>query len=180
MLTITEKEFFERFMIISQDLTYAEVRMLYLLIAEPDIIELSQQVFANRIQAHRRTINIGLKKLRKLKYIGDSFYEEENNEVINNGNIDSNAILKHEELAAKKTIIRSFENYYTINKKSFIIYEDFYSFVLGDIRLPPIYRLNKAFITETIRESYPEVRFYFDQKKSSYKDDNHYNIVYIN
>ena len=40
---------------ISEELTYAEVRMLYLLLTEPSISELSQQDFANKIQVNRRT-----------------------------------------------------------------------------------------------------------------------------
>jgi hypothetical protein len=54
---------------ISENLTSSEMRMLYLLITRPDVINISQQAFANEIGAHRRTINIGYKKLLKNGYI---------------------------------------------------------------------------------------------------------------
>jgi hypothetical protein len=71
MNTIDLQEFTENFMEISNRLTNAEIRMLYLLITEPDVIKLSQQEFADKIGTHRRTINIGLKKLLEHKYISD-------------------------------------------------------------------------------------------------------------
>lgn len=175
--TLTEKEFFAGFMNISQDLTYAEVRMLYLLITEPDIIELPQQIFADRIQAHRRTISIGLKKLRKLSYIHDSKFAEDKDMVNKELGSDDIAILKHEKATAKRVIISSFEDYYSNNKKSFTVNEDFYSFILGDIKLPSKYRHNKSFVTETIKETYPEIRFHFDLKQSNTKDGNRYDII---
>jgi len=54
---------------ISKNLTSSEMRMLYLLITKPDVIKISQQAFANEIGTHRRTINIGYKKLLKNGYI---------------------------------------------------------------------------------------------------------------
>lgn len=69
MKTINLLEFTSNFMEISKNLTPAEVRMLYLLITKPDVINISQQSFANEIGAHRRTINIGYKKLLKNGYI---------------------------------------------------------------------------------------------------------------
>jgi hypothetical protein len=70
MKTINLDEFSSNFMEISENLTLSEVRMLYLLIINPDVIKISQQMFANKIGAHRRTINIGYKKLLKHGYIG--------------------------------------------------------------------------------------------------------------
>lgn len=69
MKTIDLKEFTSDFMEISKNLTSSEVRMLYLLITNPDVIRLSQQTFASKIGSHRRTINIGYKKLLKHGYI---------------------------------------------------------------------------------------------------------------
>lgn len=71
MNTIDLQEFTNNFMEISNRLTNAEIRMLYLLITEPDVIKLSQQEFAKKIGTHRRTINIGYKNLFKQGYIGD-------------------------------------------------------------------------------------------------------------
>ena len=177
MATITEKEFFEKFMKISQELTYSEVRMLYLIITEPYIIELPQQLFANRIQAHRRTINIGLAKLKRLNYINDSTSMkgvETANRVLGTNN---DAILKQEEITAKSVVINSVEDYYSANKKNFVIHEDYFSFILGDLRMSPNYRHNKSFVVEIIREEYPELTFHFDLKKSDFKKENIYYII---
>jgi hypothetical protein len=71
MKTITLAEFTSNFMEISKNLTSSEIRMLYLLITKPDVIKISQQAFADEIGAHRRTINIGYKKLLKNGYINN-------------------------------------------------------------------------------------------------------------
>ncbi len=162
---------------ISQDLTYAELRMLYLLITKPNIIELPQQLFADIIRVHRRTINIGLKKLKELNYIHEinSYAEPSEFNAIFEG--EEAAIKRHELATAKQVVENSFENYYATQDKTFIINEDYYSFILGDMRLPSKYRHSKSFVTEIVREKYPEIRFYFDLKKPSYIDDNHYNLM---
>jgi hypothetical protein len=176
MKTITENEFFDKFMKISQDLTYSEVRMLYLIITEPSIIDIPQELFAKRIQTHRRTINIGLKKLRKLNYISEVSSPEES-EVVNNVlGKDDNAILLHEKVNAKKVVINSFNDYSPINKKNFIVNEDYFHFTIGDIRLPLKFRHDKTFVIDTIKEIYPEIRFYFELKESAYTNVNHYYI----
>jgi len=172
MKTISNNEFFEKFMKISQDLTYSEVRMLYLIITEPSILDIPQELFAKRIQAHRRTINIGLKKLRKLHYIRETSYPD-GNDMSN----DEIAILSYEKVTAKKVVINSFNEYYPKHKKDFVVNEDFFHFTIGDIRLPEMYRHNKSFITETIRECFPEIRFYFDLNKSAYNNESHYYIT---
>ena len=69
MKTINLNEFTSDFMEISKNLTSTEMRMLYLLITRPDVIKISQESFAKEIGAHRRTINIGYKKLMKNGYI---------------------------------------------------------------------------------------------------------------
>ncbi len=177
MRTINEQFFFRKFMEISQELTYAEVRMLYLLITEPIIAESSQQEFADRIKSHRRTINIGLKKLRSLGYIKDSKSVDEEGLSSKKIRSDNDAILKHEKATAKKVIINSFIDYYKLNRKDLIVNEDFFSYMLGDLRLPIQHRHSKAFVKETIRERYPEIKFYTELKKNHYENDNHYHIV---
>jgi len=69
MKTIDLKEFTDNFMEISSNLTNAETRMLYLLITTPDVITLSRQKFAEKIGTNRRTIWLGIEKLKKLKYL---------------------------------------------------------------------------------------------------------------
>ena len=177
MKTIIEPYFIRNFIKISQELTYAEIRMLYLLILEPHVSELSQQEFADRIQAHRRTINIGLKKLKRLHYVFDDDHLEKEKGESEDFEIDNDIISKHEEATAKKVIIDSFIDYYKINKKNFIVHEDFFSSILGDIRLPVKYRHSRIFVKATIKEKYPEILFYSKLTKSNYKDDSHHYIV---
>jgi hypothetical protein len=69
MKTISLEEFTANFMEISKNLTSSEMRMLYLLITKQEVMKISQQSFADEIGAHRRTINIGYKKLMKNGYI---------------------------------------------------------------------------------------------------------------
>jgi hypothetical protein len=176
MKTLTENEFFEQFMKISRNLTYSEIRMLYLIITEPHTIDIPQELFAKRIHAHRRTINIGLKKLRRHGYISETSSPDEIEMVNNIFGDDDNAISSYEKVTARKVVINSFNEYYPQNKKDFVVNEDFFHFTIGDIRLPPNYRGNKSFIIDTIKESYPEIRFYRDLTKSAYSIVNHYYI----
>ena len=71
MKTISLKEFTNKFMAISDNLTRAEIRLLYLLITEPSVIKISHKSIADRIKTDRRTIWIGLKNLNEHKYISD-------------------------------------------------------------------------------------------------------------
>ena len=179
MKIITESQFFSDFMKISHELTTSEIRMLYLLIAEPYIIEFPQQVFADRIQTHRRTINIGFRKLKALHYVKDDIIpqdEELESEVI----AGDDAILEQERTTAIKVIINAFEDYYKINKKDFTINEDYYSFVMGDNRISLRLRNDKHFITNTLRVKYPEIKFYFDLKKSDYENGHFYMLRLFN
>lgn len=52
METVGAKEFYEDFLRISQSLTLTELQMLYILITEPEAIELSQQAFADKLGTH--------------------------------------------------------------------------------------------------------------------------------
>lgn len=94
MKTIDQNEFTSNFMEISKNLTSAEMRMLYLLITKPDVIKISQQAFANEIGAHRRTINIGYKKLLKNGYINIQDIPDQQKVYIDtnitNGQVDDN------------------------------------------------------------------------------------------
>lgn len=82
MKTINLNEFTSDFLEISKNLTLTEMRMLYLLITRPDVIKISQESFAKEIGAHRRTINIGYKKLMKNGYINIPDITAQHNVVI--------------------------------------------------------------------------------------------------
>ena len=64
MKTIELNRFVSDFMEISNNLTHAELKMLYVLINDPDVINLSQVKFAEMLGVDRRTIIFGYKKLR--------------------------------------------------------------------------------------------------------------------
>lgn len=181
MKTLSKEEFFRNFLDISKSLTSAELRMLYLLITEPEVIELSQQEFAKKIQTHRRTINIGLKKLKRQKYIKDIFLMDRDKNIIDHQIKHGKKNIYPLEVAqAKKFVLDSFkEYYYPIKGKSVIINEDFYGMILGDHRLHENFRYKKEFITESIIEVYPNCKFHFKQNINSYTSENHYNINHI-
>lgn len=172
MKTISEQEFLQRFLIISEKLTYAEIRMLYILITEPDYIDLPQQIFARRIKTHRRTINIGLKKLRKLKYIIDINPEVDVSRQVNADDV----ILKYNKETAEKVIISAFKDYHK-GLKEIVVQEDFYSFILKDMKLPVEFSNDKDLVTKTIRDTFPNAKLYFDLDISSYKDENQFFII---
>jgi hypothetical protein len=86
MKTISLKEFTDNFMEISDNLTYAQTRMLYLLLTEPDLINISRQKLADKIGTHRRTIWLGIIKLQKLNYISGIKITENEIEEIDNSN----------------------------------------------------------------------------------------------
>ena len=178
MRTIRANEFFEHFIKISQNLTMTELQMLYILITEHEVIELSQQGFADRLGTHRRTINIGLKKLRQLKYIGDISIEERNRDATKRlSETNYKGLYAYEIQQAKKFILDALnEYYYPFEKKSPIVNADFYSSIIGDHRLPDGYRYNKNFISETIVEKYPNCKLHFKLRATSYSSENYYNI----
>lgn len=174
MKTISENEFFNTFMKISQNLTFAETRILYLLITEPYLYDLPQHILANRLKTHRRTINIGLKKIRELNYVTESLPLVEKSERVHS--YEENSVTKHNRSTAITVILNSFEDYYQINKKNFIINEDLFCFIIGDIRLSADYS-SRQFITSIIKKKYPESKFYFDLKESAYENVNTYYII---
>jgi len=71
MKTIELNRFVSDFMEISNNLTHAELKMLYVLIIDPDVINLSQVKFAEMLGVDRRTIIFGYKKLREHGYLCD-------------------------------------------------------------------------------------------------------------
>lgn len=71
MKTIELNKFVSDFMEISNNLTHAELKMLYVLIIDPDVIKLSQVKFAEMLGVDRRTIIFGYKKLREHGYLYD-------------------------------------------------------------------------------------------------------------
>ncbi len=116
MKTIELEEFVSNFMEISNDLTHAELRMLYVLINDPDVINLSQQQFADKLGVNRRTIVIGLQKLEQHKYISDK-----------------NITLTSEQ-RAKEFILTEFNKFYynPKNDKEIKVGQDFYHKMLSD------------------------------------------------
>jgi DNA-binding MarR family transcriptional regulator len=180
MKTTKKSDFLYFFLEISEKLTLNELRLLYLLMTEPKVIELSQQEIADRIQAHRRTVNIGLKKLKGLKYIVLSEIEERKQSNTENQNSKgikdaSTEDQKH----AKELILESFRQLYQPDKRSDILVgEDFYMHYFGDMRLHENLRYNREFITNTIKEKYPVCQFYVKQRKSKYTVDNRHIIIH--
>ena len=73
MKTIELNRFVSDFMEISNNLTHAELKMLYVLINDPDVINLSQVKCAEMLGVDRRTIIFGYKKLREHGYLSDKY-----------------------------------------------------------------------------------------------------------
>jgi hypothetical protein len=185
MRTISLNEFTYDFMDISKKLTYAEIRMLYLLITEPEVRNITQQDFANKIETDRRTINIGLKNLRRFNYLsGINFnhikidadklkYPDNKLEEVYK-DVPTNEIVKN-----MKFIIGSYIDYYPDKKPhEIVVNEDFFNYVFGDKRLHMKLKYNKEFIIKTISERFPECMFCFNRTKDSYESESHYQIVY--
>jgi hypothetical protein len=179
MKTFTEEFFLSDFMKISENLTSAELRMLYLLITQPEVIEFSQSEFAKKINVHRRTINIGMKKLKELNFISN-IYLDDIDKNLQDFHLIRGEINVSERVAiqARKFIIDTFKTfYYPVNEEIIVVNEDFYSRIMGDYSLPQNMRYNMEYITEIIGETYPKCKFYFNQKKATYTSDIHYYIV---
>lgn len=82
MKTISLNKFTNDFLEISKSLTLSETRLLYLLISDPDVINLSRNQIAMKIGIHRRTIWLGINKLKKLDYISDIDITEDGDIII--------------------------------------------------------------------------------------------------
>jgi len=88
MKSIDIKTFTSDFMAISKNLTLAEIRLLYLLITEPNVIKISRQGLASKVGMHRRTVWLAFEKFKKYKYLSTESEEQniklsDNNSVIN-------------------------------------------------------------------------------------------------
>jgi len=181
MKTITLKGFTDDFMEISKRLTHSELRMLYLLITEPQVVKLTQSEFAERISTDRRTINLGYKKLRDCNLIlySESINDKGNQRknIIYLEDIPSGVLKK-----ASESIISRFINYYhPSDNKSIVINEDFYSYMLREWVLDNRLGNKRALINKTIKEHYPNIRFYGEQKSSDFPSEAWYNANrYIN
>jgi hypothetical protein len=181
MKTIGKSDFMYFFMDISEKLTLAEVRLLYLLITEPNIIEASQQEIANIIGAHRRTVNLGLKKLKQCQCIEDVNFEDRKMKMANYQAYTKNdkSLTDKQKVTIKQIISDLVGQYYRHDKKGKnIINEDFYCSVLGDLRLPESIRYDKEYITNYVKESFPNYIFYFNLRKSSFVSTVHYKIIH--
>lgn len=174
MVLTSKEEFLSDFMKISKDLTSAELRMLYLIIKEPEVLNLPQEQFAIKIKVHRRTINIGLKKLRELNLISadpDNLQDEHDSEI------NYNNILKGDLVKSKKFVLMRLKEHYHRNPHDFVVNEDFFSRILGDYGLHKELQYNRDFIIETIKEIKPDCLFHSDLKMSSFDAIEHFYVI---
>jgi hypothetical protein len=183
MKTIDLKEFTDNFMETSYNLTPCEIRMLYLLITEPNVIKLSRQKFADKIGTHRRTIYLGLLKLLKHEYISDVIITHRNvieydNTIISNqiGKSDKNITLTDEE-KAKKYILFVMKQLYKYDNKNVLIDENIYHMLIGSAELPVDYKFNRKFITKTIKENYAGCRFHWQKDKTPLSSEERIKII---
>lgn len=181
MKVIPLKKFINDFMEISKKLTHAELRMLYLLITEPEVVKLTQSEFAERISTDRRTINLGYKKLRNCNLIlySESVLEEGNQRknVIYLEDVPS-GVLKN---ALEAIVGRFIDYYHPSDNKNVVINEDFYSYMIREWVLDIRLENKRALINKTIKEHYPNIRFYGEQKSSDFPSEAWYKANrYIN
>lgn len=175
MRTITLKDFTDDFMEISKKLTHSELRMLYLLITESQVVKLTQSEFAIRISTDRRTINIGFKKLHENNLI---LYSES---VMDKGDQRKNVIYLEDYSSdvlkrAIESMVRRFIDYYhPSDNKSIVINEDFYSYMLREWVLDNRLENKRKLINSTIKERYPDIRFYTELKPSDFPTEAWYN-----
>lgn len=175
MRTITLKDFTDDFIEISKKLTHSELRMLYLLITEPQVVKLTQSEFAERISTDRRTINLGYKELRENNLI--LFSEpiigegDQRKKVIYLEDYPSDVLRK----ALASMVSRFIDYYHPSGKKSIVINEDFYTYMLREWALDNRLENKKALINKTIKEHYPYIRFYTEQKPSDFPTEAWYN-----
>ena len=172
MKTSTSNQFFHDFLQISENLTLAEMRMLFVLITQPEVIDLSQQEFADKIKTHRRTINLGLKKLRACGYL--STEEKSNIQLLD---LRTKDIPQRDISDAQKFIVGEVVAFYQFRNMQQIVNEDFYNIIIGTHRLHKKLRHNKDFITEAIKNSFPEYRFHFLLSKIDYASEIEFSVI---
>lgn len=175
MRTITLKDFTDDFMEISKKLTHSELRMLYLLITEPQVVKLTQSEFAERISTDRRTINLGFKKLSDCNLIlySESVIDKgsQRKKVIYLEDIPSGVLKKALESMASRFI----DYYHLSDNKSIVINEDFYSYIQREWVLDNRLENKRALINKTLKEHYPNIRFYTELKPSDFPTEAWYN-----
>lgn len=173
METITQGDFVFWFMAISEKLTIAELRLLYLLITEPQEVEfMSQMELANKLHVNRRTINIGLKRLKEYNYIREDTTSKKSESDSTYENVPKRAIGQ-----AKKLIIEMFIEYYGRSRKNVVVNEDFFCYVLGDLRIHNMLRYRRDFVGRTIKESLPGCKLHYNRKKEDYPSTTSYRII---
>lgn len=182
MRTITLKDFTDDFMEISKKLTHSELRMLYLLITEPQVVKLTQSEFAERISTDRRTINLGYKKLRENNFIlfSETITDKgsQRKKVIYLEDFPSDVLEK----AIESMVSRFIDYYHPSDNRSIVINEDFYSYMLREWVLDNRMGNKRALINNAIKEHYPNIRFYGEQNPSDfpteawYKANRHINF----
>ena len=175
MRTITLKDFTDDYMEISKKLTHSELRMLYLLITEPQVVKLTQSEFAERISTDRRTINLGYKKFRENNIIlfSEPIIGEGNHrkKVIYLDDYPSDVLKK----ALESMVSRFIDYYQPSDNKSIVINEDFYSYMLREWVLDNRLENKRALINKTLKEHYPNIRLYTELKPSDFPTEAWYN-----
>jgi hypothetical protein len=115
-----------------------------------------------------------MKNLKKFNYITDIYFH---NREKNLEDYNKSKISKVSEKFAKKFITDSYNTFYErVNKEFIVVNEDFYGLILGNFNLIENLRYNKKYITETIKDSFPKCKPYFELRKSSYESDVDYYI----
>jgi len=168
MARITALEFLKSFFKISKQLTVSELRLLYLLITEPKTKEMAQQEIAERLGTHRRTINIGLKKLAGLGYLPDISLPE-----TGDGSTRpvwrpkrGSKVTSHEIKYAYDLVRETILQIYKFRKsKALVVNEDLVIHFLGDIRLHFDLRNDREFIINAIKRAHPSITFYPNLKE---------------
>lgn len=176
MVLSCKEEFLADFMKISANLTSSELRMLYVILKEPEVLNLSQEQFAKRISASRRTINIGLKKLRELNLI-NALDDKTVADLSIQSRINENNMLKGDLKQAGKYVQKVFKEHYNRNPNNIVVNEDFFSRILGDYGLNREIQYNRDFIIQTIKGFAPDCIFYFDKSRDSYASEEQYFII---
>ncbi len=167
MKTIELSEFTADYLTISSNLTRSECRLLYIYITDSDVINLSQSRIAVRIGVDRRTIIIGIKKLKQFGYVSDiNITIPENSRKMTHSNSDS-GIKKTDREKAEEFIIQAFTSRCKPNRYGRkIVGRELYDHVIGISDLAYEFRLNREFLTETIKENFPEWTFYWQKDKT--------------
>ena len=83
MYTISKKKFMSDFIGISNKLTKSEIQFLYLLVTHPDLHNKTQGELADILDVNRRTIVIGMKKLKQYGFVSDNNITRQSGHSVN-------------------------------------------------------------------------------------------------